>query len=70
MGFRFVIVLHSDAIEVLKYIKTELSSLVCKEVGIIHISKTKNLVSYTIQNFDIIKEFIIPIFNYLYFKNS
>ena len=62
VGFRFVIVLHSDDIEVLKNFKSELSSLVCKEVGIIHISKTKILVSYTIQNFYIIKEFIIPIF--------
>jgi NADH:ubiquinone oxidoreductase subunit 3 (subunit A) len=63
VGFRFVIVLHLDDIEVLKYIKQELSSLANKEVGIIQISKTKNLVSYTIQKFDIIKELIIPIFN-------
>jgi NADH-ubiquinone oxidoreductase chain 3 len=64
VGFRFIITLHLDDLEVLKYIKYELSSIIGKEVGLIYTSEIRKLVTYTIQDFNIIKELIIPIFNF------
>jgi hypothetical protein len=56
-----VIGLHLDELEVLKYIKYKLSSIIGKEVGLIHISKTNNLVTYTINDINTIKDLIIKI---------
>ena len=41
-GFRFVISLHLDDLEVLKYIKYKLSSIIGKEVGSNYIHKKIN----------------------------
>jgi hypothetical protein len=55
--------LHLDDLEVLKFIKYKLSSIIGKEVGSIYIHKSSNLVSYTIGDINTIKDLIIPIFN-------
>lgn len=60
VGFRFIIGLHLNDLEVLKFIKSELNYLSGKEVGIINIFE--NSVKFSIQNFYLIKELIIPIF--------
>ena len=52
-----------DDLEVLKFIKSELSFLASKEVGYITISKKYKTATYSIQSFNIIKDLIIPIFN-------
>ena len=48
--------LHLDELEVLKYIKYKLSSIIGKEVGLINISKANNLVTYSFKELISIKE--------------
>lgn len=50
-------------LEVLKFIKSKLSYLAGKEASVFTISEKNKTATFTIQNFNFIKELIFPIFN-------